>query len=55
MENWIKMFGSQFFSGLSEEQQIEVIRLVEDNLKPTLYRDGRWFADYRRIRVVAIK
>jgi trans-aconitate methyltransferase len=55
MANWIRMFGSNFLLGLSDEQQLEVIRLVEGNLKPTLYRDGRWFADYRRIRVVAIK
>lgn len=54
MANWIRMFGSIFLSGLSDEQQIEVIRLVEEDLKPILYRDSRWFADYRRIRVVAV-
>jgi trans-aconitate 2-methyltransferase len=55
MANWIEMFASNFLLGLSVVQQLQVIRLVEENLKPTLYRDGRWFADYRRIRVVAIK
>ncbi len=55
MANWIEMFASNFLLGLSVEQQLQVIRLVEENLKPTLYKDGRWFADYRRIRVVAIK
>lgn len=53
MANWIQMFASRFLTGLSEEQQTQVIQAVEQRLKPTLYRDGKWWADYRRIRVVA--
>lgn len=55
MANWIKMFASRFLSQLSTPQQTEVIQAIEHQLKPTLYRDGRWWVDYRRIRVVAIK
>jgi trans-aconitate methyltransferase len=55
MENWIGMFASTFLKGLSPEQQIQVIRVVEEHLKPTLYQQGTWTADYRRIRIVAIK
>ncbi|MDZ8185839.1 MAG: methyltransferase domain-containing protein [Nostoc sp. ChiSLP02] len=55
MANWIKMFASSFLTGLSDEQQIQVIRVVEEYLKPTLYQQGNWTADYRRIRIVAIK
>lgn len=55
MANWIRMFGSRFLEGLSDRQQTEVIQAIEDRLKPTLYRDGKWWADYRRIRVVARK
>ncbi|MEH2282732.1 MAG: methyltransferase domain-containing protein [Nostoc sp.] len=55
MANWIKMFASPFFAGLSPEQQIEIIPVVEEYLKPTLYQQGTWTADYRRIRIVAIK
>lgn len=53
MANWIKMFASRFLTGLSEEQQTQVIQAVEQRLKPTLYRDGKWWADYRRIRIAA--
>jgi trans-aconitate 2-methyltransferase len=28
---------------------------VERDLSPTLFRDGKWFADYRRLRLVARK
>lgn len=52
MANWIQMFASRFLTG-SEEQQTQVIQAVEQRLKPTLYQDGKWWADYRRIRVVA--
>ncbi|MEH1936887.1 MAG: methyltransferase domain-containing protein [Nostoc sp.] len=53
--NWIQMFASSFLTGLSSEQQIQVIRVVEEYLKPTLYQQATWTADYRRIRIVAIK
>ncbi|MGJ5629660.1 class I SAM-dependent methyltransferase [Nostoc sp. CALU 1950] len=55
MANWIRMFASSFLAGLSDEQQIQVIRVIEEYLKPTLYQQGTWTADYRRIRIVAIK
>ena len=55
MANWIRMFGSRFLSGLSTEQQTLVIQAVEQRLKPLMYQDGTWIADYRRIRIVAMK
>ncbi|NQE34557.1 Trans-aconitate 2-methyltransferase [Microcoleus sp. IPMA8] len=55
MVNWIEMFASGFFSGLSDDVRSHVINAVEECLRPALYRDGNWIADYRRIRVVAIK
>lgn len=55
MANWIEMFASSFLTGLSTDQQIQIIRAVEEYLKPTLYQQGTWTADYRRIRIVAIK
>ncbi len=55
MANWIKMFGSGFLSGLSDDVQRQVIRIVEERLRSALDRDGNWSADYRRIRIVAVK
>ena len=55
MANWIQMFASSFLTALSNKQQIQVIRVVEEYLKPTLYQQGAWTADYRRIRIVATK
>ncbi len=53
--NWIQMFANDLLSGLSAEQRTNVIQSVEHHLKPSLYQHGIWVADYRRIRVVAIK
>ncbi|MGF1676328.1 MAG: class I SAM-dependent methyltransferase [Rivularia sp. (in: cyanobacteria)] len=55
LANWIKMFAKSFFQGLSEKEIIMVIRDVEKQLKPKLYQEGNWFADYRRIQIKAIK
>lgn len=56
MANWLQMFfTNQFLTGLSDTQQAKVIKAVKERLQPVLYKDGRWWADYRRIRVVAIK
>lgn len=55
LANWIEMFADTFLAGLSTEQQTQVIRTVEENLKPKLFKDGNWIADYRRLRIIAIK
>lgn len=55
LANWIKMFGETFFKDLSESEKIMVIQDIEKQLKPKLYQEGNWFADYRRIQVKANK
>ncbi|MEA5570344.1 class I SAM-dependent methyltransferase [Calothrix sp. UHCC 0171] len=55
LQNWLLMFASRFLCMLSPEQQKQVIHTTEQLLKPSLYRDGVWSADYRRIRVLGIK
>jgi trans-aconitate methyltransferase len=52
---WLQMFGSGFFVGMSAEQQEEVMRQVEAELRPAFYNNGGWTALYRRLRVVAKK
>lgn len=55
LTNWLAMFANNFLSSLSSEQQTKIIEEVTTKLKPTLYSDGTWKADYRRIRVVALR
>jgi trans-aconitate methyltransferase len=42
-------------TGLNPEMQDRVIQSVEAQLNPKLYRDQAWVADYRRLRLMAIK
>ncbi|MEP0801933.1 class I SAM-dependent methyltransferase [Funiculus sociatus GB2-M1] len=55
MQNWIKMFANNILTAFPADQQMSIIADIEKQLRPTLYKNGTWFADYRRIRVIAIK
>ena len=55
MVNWLKMFRNSVLAAFSEDRQARILANVEEQLRPTLYKNGTWFADYRRLRVVAIK
>jgi len=46
---------NSFFKAIPAEQQIDILAEIENQLRPLLYRDSTWFADYKRIRVMAIK
>ncbi|MBM3944066.1 MAG: class I SAM-dependent methyltransferase [SAR202 cluster bacterium] len=52
---WLDMFGGVFLAGLTETQKADVVEQVEDALRPTLFRDSTWVADYVRLRVAAVK
>jgi trans-aconitate methyltransferase len=55
MKNWILMFGAEYLTKAGESRREEFIRIVENLLRPELFRDGQWWADYRRLRIVAYK
>jgi trans-aconitate methyltransferase len=55
MKNWFKMFGEKFFKGLPEEEQEDILNLTQDMLRKTNFKNGKWYADYKRIRIVAEK
>lgn len=55
MRNWITMFRSELLTDTTEEEREKVFSLVEDSIRGELFNEGSWFADYRRLRIVAIK
>ena len=55
LQDWIVMFGSAFFTGIAEDDKNDILTTIEQQLRPTLYNDGHWIADYKRIRVIGIK
>ena len=55
LETLIERFAGEFWWELSEDVRSHVINKVAERWRPALHRDGNWIADYRRIRVRAIK
>ncbi|HEY9750964.1 MAG TPA: methyltransferase domain-containing protein [Allocoleopsis sp.] len=55
MQNWIKMFAQSFLQAVPTEQQTAFLTQITERIRSQLYHDGTWFADYRRIRAIALK
>lgn len=53
--DWIEMFGKNFFINVNEEHKFEILEKVQEELRAKLFKSGKWYADYKRIRIVAIK
>jgi trans-aconitate methyltransferase len=55
LRNWIKMFATSMFEGVTTETKALIVTRVEESLRQGLFRNGEWIADYKRIRVLGIK
>ena len=55
LRDWVRMFGGAFLGAVRPEDHEPLVASMERQLRPALYRDGRWHVDYRRLRVVAYK
>jgi len=55
MLKWIDQFAQHAFINLNEEEAKAVTTLAVELLKPTHFKDGEWMADYRRLRIKALK
>ena len=55
MKNWIVQFAQAYFKNIPTEKAKAMIDKAVAILKETNYHEGRWYADYIRLRVKAIK
>lgn len=55
LRNWVKMFGQAWLEAVPTESRDRYLEECERMARPNLNRDGGWIADYRRLRIVAIK
>ena len=53
LRDWVKMSCGSLLGRVPPADHEGFFRNVEEVARPTLYRDGGWFADYRRLRIVA--
>lgn len=55
MYDWIRMFLKKPFEGLDADTTEEIVRGASESLRPSLFEDGKWYADYVRLRMKAVK
>jgi trans-aconitate methyltransferase len=55
LRKWLEVFADNELAAVPANERDELIHRVEQELRPDLFRDGSWFADYKRLRVVAIR
>jgi trans-aconitate methyltransferase len=53
--DWLRMFAKPFFDRIPDEDAIEIRKEIQHSLRDRLFKNGKWYADYKRIRIVAIK
>ena len=52
---WLSMFGSSFFKAIPGDQLSEIVSEITDLLEPAYAHNGQWYADYKRLRFIAVK
>jgi trans-aconitate methyltransferase len=53
---WVAMFVARAgFADLDEVRREALVARAAEILRPALFRDGAWEADYRRLRIVAVR
>ena len=52
---WLEMFEQVTLNRIVPEHRELFVKRVEDTLRPTLFRDGKWSADYVRLRLLAVR
>ncbi len=55
LANWLEMFAGTMLRALLPNQKQQVVRSIETQLRDSLYQNGHWIADYRRLRIQACK
>lgn len=55
LRNWLTMFGEKTFGAMPDDVRQQWIEHTQERARTTLFRDGSWYADYRRLRVIAVR
>lgn len=51
LQNWLKMFAGFFFENVPLEIYNNMLTHIEDKCQMHLFKNGEWFADYKRLRI----
>jgi len=53
--DWISMFAESFFENVQPEDKESIKNEVQVKVQSKCLKNGKWFADYKRIRIIAVK
>jgi trans-aconitate 2-methyltransferase len=55
IKDWVQMFCGAYLEGVDAAANDAILEEVQETLRSTQFRQQKWYADYKRLRVVAIK
>ncbi len=55
LRNWLTMFAGAFLDKLPPEPREHALAAIEQEARATLFQNGHWVMDYRRLRLLARK
>jgi trans-aconitate methyltransferase len=55
LADWLELFGAGALAGLEPSQRAALVAETVAIARPLLWQDGSWWADYRRLRVLAVR
>ncbi len=53
VDRWLRMFADPMLADVAQDRRDGLVGAAVEHARPTLCREGRWFADYVRLRFVA--
>lgn len=51
--HWLEMFATRFWADLTPQQTAKLLTQVVELARSNLYKQGQWWADYRRLQIIA--
>ena len=55
LRSWVRMFATDAVASVGANREYEFFTRLEDDLRKELLGDAGWFADYRRLRITAVR
>ncbi|MGM0217984.1 class I SAM-dependent methyltransferase [Enterococcus sp. AZ126] len=55
LREWMEQFYTEELGELSRNQKERILENMERDLTPSLWKEDHWEADYRRLRIIAVK
>lgn len=55
MRDWLVMFASDVYKNVPKHLHEKLIDETVEAIRPKLYRNKKWYADYKRLRITAYK